>query len=523
MTTRLSSWCLALGALAACEAPPAPPGPPMEKLPPLESASTCSPGAKLVNREAKPPDKFYFADLETDKSCEVFLEEDECIIGIFDDCTWEAQGIDPMVPESSPARQRQWIGRLNDMGSHKGMLDLNPLYGTPPTMNRLTHCFGEVDEIGSSQASARLTCGNNHRGFYLEKRDMAAKPLFTTSLDDVTVLAATTDNSDQNMKSIVSVRSGTTSVFWTALSLESTQGGGVYKFRAGQRQATLVNRLSYASQLAAGPNYVLATVKTGNYEAKALALIDIATEQVVATGTVSGNITALAADPIDDTFLVAYNDAMAQGLARVQRLGRRGQRLQTQVEVTFETRVVQVVLPVASASGVEVVIAANDPSPSELRSASYLRGYNHALVERWRVSQDDATLKTLQIEGLTAITAHDRAAVIGYDARRYYEVDVTTGQLYSAVPNAIFAGMQTARYDAAHDRVILLSAWGNVTVLDRSSMRIAQPTLWIENDLGPGRTPYIADGVWDPASERMFVTDPQRASVIALRPRPADK
>jgi hypothetical protein len=144
-------------------------------------------------------------------------------------------------------------------------------------------------------------------------------------------------------------------------------------------------------------------------------------------------------------------------------------------------------------------------------------------VERWRVSEDDSTLKTLQIEGLAAITARDRASVIGYDSRRYYEVNVGTGQLYSAVPNAIFAGMRTARYDAAHDRVILLSAWGHVTILDRSSMRIAQPTLWIENELGPGRSPYIADGVWDPASERMFVTDPQHAAVIALRLRPADK
>ncbi len=505
----------------ACDAPPAPPGPPADKLPPLESASTCSPGAKLVNREANPPDKFYFADLEADSGCEVFVEEDECIIGIFNDCTWHSPGVDPMVPEGSPARQRQWIGRLNDMGFHKGLIDLNPYYGTPPTMNRLTHCSGEVDEIGSAQASSRLLCGNNHRGFYLEKKDTTAKPVFTTSPDDVILLAQTTDTSDQNMKSIVTVRSGTTSVFWTALSLESTQGGGVYKFRAGERRATLVNNLSYASQLAASAHFVLATVKTGNYEAKALALIDIATEQVVATATVSGNITALAADPTDDTFLVAYNDARTQGVARVQRLERRGQRLATVVETTFETRVVQVILTMASTSGVEVIIAANDPSPSDLRSASYLRGYNHALEERWRVSQEDVTLKTLQIEGLAEITGRDRAAVIGYDARRYYEVDVGTGQLYTAVPNAIFAGMRTARYDATKDRVILLSSWGHVTTLDRSAMRIAQPTLWIEHELGPGRTPYIADGVWDPASQRIYVTDPQHAAVIGLRP--ADK
>jgi hypothetical protein len=98
---------------------------------------------------------------------------------------------------------------------------------------------------------------------------------------------------------------------------------------------------------------------------------------------------------------------------------------------------------------------------------------------------------------------------------------VGTGQLYTAVPNAIFAGMRTARHDATKDRVILLSSWGHVTTLDRSAMRIAQPTLWIEHELGPGRTPYIADGVWDPASQRIYVTDPQHAAVIGLRP--ADK
>ncbi|MBI2374309.1 MAG: hypothetical protein HYV07_09980 [Deltaproteobacteria bacterium] len=150
----MARWPLAAILATACGSPPAPAPPEVRPAPPL--ANECAP----VPRIAHAP--FYFADLESGASCTVFLEQDECVVAIFDDCT------DPT---------RHFEGRVTSEGG----VWLAPEYTQPPTSTPPSRCEGVVGERAGARPFVNLACRGTarHRGLFLEKVDPSATPVAT--------------------------------------------------------------------------------------------------------------------------------------------------------------------------------------------------------------------------------------------------------------------------------------------------------------------------------------------------------
>src|SRR5262245_7532167 len=93
----MASRCLASAVmlLVACAPSPEAPLPlPAGSRPPAPAG-----GCDIVRQDYA--GYYWFSDLETGRSCRVYLEQDDCVVAIFDDCTWpDAWG------------DRQWTGRV---------------------------------------------------------------------------------------------------------------------------------------------------------------------------------------------------------------------------------------------------------------------------------------------------------------------------------------------------------------------------------------------------------------------------
>lgn len=110
-----------LGLLLACDAPPAPPAPSHPGAPP--AAATCTPPyERFGNTEV------VWADLDLGRSCTAYLEQDECVLGIWRDCTTPTP--------------REWRGRVT--GSRVEMRALHPAGSSLP--RKPDCCHGEIVE-----------------------------------------------------------------------------------------------------------------------------------------------------------------------------------------------------------------------------------------------------------------------------------------------------------------------------------------------------------------------------------------
>ncbi len=140
-------------AIGACGAPPSPQPPELRPEPP--SANDCDPTPRVAHAP------FHFADLQAGRSCRVFLEQDECVVAIFDDCT------DPT---------RHFEGRA----TAEGGIWLSPEHTVAPTATPPSRCEGIVADRDTPHASVRLDCRGagltRHRGFFLERVDPSATP-----------------------------------------------------------------------------------------------------------------------------------------------------------------------------------------------------------------------------------------------------------------------------------------------------------------------------------------------------------
>jgi hypothetical protein len=141
--------CLAgLGLLAlACESPPGLPPPPDSRLPPLESAAECDPAPRFAQRW------FWLTDLSRARSCPVFLEQDECVLAIYRDCTGDDG--------------RQWEGTID--GS-RDVVRLRPLVASPGPEAVPQVCSGALADRSAPGAWALLECQGavGHLGLHLE-------------------------------------------------------------------------------------------------------------------------------------------------------------------------------------------------------------------------------------------------------------------------------------------------------------------------------------------------------------------
>ena len=153
---------LIAAAAMGCAEPPPLPAPPTNRVPPIERAAECPPVGHFAHRG------FEWIDIDEASGCGVFIEQDECVLAIFDDCTGPG-GV-----------TRQWEGIL----SVDDTITLQPFHEPAPPTSPPTRCTGKLQEPDSPGAWARLSCdGNGHAGFYLEGHDPAATPFGTVQPD----------------------------------------------------------------------------------------------------------------------------------------------------------------------------------------------------------------------------------------------------------------------------------------------------------------------------------------------------
>jgi hypothetical protein len=150
--------------LIACSSPPPPTLPPRSEIGPDQPAAT----------ECFPPyngsfahDWFVLADLDLGVSCRVFLEQDDCVLGIFDDCT------DP-----SPS-SRQWVGKTSSEMT-RDRLQFQIFEGNGSVVGRPPKCCnGELIDGDWSHLDCKLTACDNqtdqiHVGALLERETAPA-------------------------------------------------------------------------------------------------------------------------------------------------------------------------------------------------------------------------------------------------------------------------------------------------------------------------------------------------------------
>lgn len=162
---KAASLLAALSAVAAACDPPGPASlPPAEQVgPPSPAAFACSPPyARFAGRA------FRWADLDQGRSCSVFLEQDECVLGVYRDCTASAA--------------REWQGEIDAANSIR-LRSFSP--GAHSPMARQPRCCtGALERPSEGPAWARLHCSTvdcasphhgDHLGLYLEAAE-AVRP-----------------------------------------------------------------------------------------------------------------------------------------------------------------------------------------------------------------------------------------------------------------------------------------------------------------------------------------------------------
>lgn len=151
---------LLMGLSLGCSDPGPPTIPPRSVIgPDRPAATTCFPP---YSDFAQAP--FVLADLNQGVSCEVYLEQDECVLGIFKDCT-------DLSPDP-----RQWIGTI-DSNMMRDMLEFAIVEGEGSVISQSPSCCrGELFDSRWAMMDCALTnCSNTtdsvHVGTYLELID----------------------------------------------------------------------------------------------------------------------------------------------------------------------------------------------------------------------------------------------------------------------------------------------------------------------------------------------------------------
>lgn len=163
----------ALAAIVGCAGPADPVYPDPSAIgPPPAVGDQCVPPFPMGFAQ----DWFVFADLDQGTSCDVFLEQDECAVGIYHDCT------------DGTADPREWQGRVSTNPNAVGYeprIELVAKYEDPTSGSRLARgpscCEGSLFPRGDNVVPtyALLTCHDDacdrpfettHTGLYLERR-----------------------------------------------------------------------------------------------------------------------------------------------------------------------------------------------------------------------------------------------------------------------------------------------------------------------------------------------------------------
>lgn len=513
MTVRVSNlaprWVL-VGALAsACSAPEGPPPLDESLRPPRYLAAKCAPVDDVTRQDGVTTNAF-LADLDIGRSCEIFLERDECVLAIFHDCTMTG---------------RQWVGTATQ-DTDKVSISLSPMFERAPAMAPPRVCTGSlVPSRVDPRAGTWLDCEGAAypRGLYLERKDFAVKRFAELKADEQ--YSAGRFGVDEVLTDMRAVKVGESTQLWYVADWTGGgMGGGVHRLLgpAGDPQAQTVDSVSRATRLGATPSgLVLAAHGDDATAGLALSLYDAtvvnpAMARLATTTTADSVIGIAGAD--GERFLVGGKPrAGVQFQAKLYAADRAtrslrwtGQRYDAPRDTVLRT--LAWTKPTAS-SAVAFVVAV-----SQVGSTGYgqLIGLDDDLRERWRTPAntpfDVIDLEPLPGRGRVALLLGDGESEFSGPnlSNHYYEVDATTGQVdpVVALPFGYAKGLS---YDAERDRVYVAQFFGTVGYVERApKVRAAQ------GYFKPTHTDDQADTVvssmtWDPGRQRLVLADSRRS------------
>ncbi len=196
-------------ALLACGSPGAPGPAPSERTPAPPVANDCpAVGSPFGNG------LFYVQDLNARRVCRAYLEQDECVVAIWDDCTVEVAN-----------SQRSWEGRIDPVpGAETRMWMRSHSRGSGQAASS---CQGSL-ELGSEPARALLECQRDDLvafQMYLERVVDPPAP-FGEPLPELSVGVAI-------IQFITAFEQAGGDRFLAAVSdYPAAEGGGLYLFRA---------------------------------------------------------------------------------------------------------------------------------------------------------------------------------------------------------------------------------------------------------------------------------------------------
>lgn len=207
MSAELRRATLIALAVTACGSPGNPGLPPAGALPPEPAANTCAPALQVAR------DWFHLADLMSGNSCPVYLEQDECVLGIYADCTVRAGS-------------RQWLGRISAdrdlaLTAHVGAAASGPTCTGQLSGESERSRFDLACNTGSNQPVSRLV---------LERR-LENPPALGSGgrlVDVAPISGAAFASYDEYMNDVVEVQVGSRRELWFAVDDRGPAPGGLH-------------------------------------------------------------------------------------------------------------------------------------------------------------------------------------------------------------------------------------------------------------------------------------------------------
>ena len=441
---------VAAGALlvVACGGPPAPPPPPTDRLPPPARASSCPPVAQFAHQP------FFFADMLTRASCPVFLEQDECILAVFDDCT----NVDRTTDDRSP---RQWEGRIR-VG---GIIELEPRHPSPPKIPPPKRCVGQLQDAASSTARARLHCeggGVAHPGLFIERQDPSAAPFGRVSGRlNVRPRSFPVDDSTTDLLLLAARRQ-----LWALLAMpDLASDAGLIAYDLDTHQTYPKVPIPGARRAAASGqgDRIAASSRHGIH------LVDTSSRAVVRSATVADEIGAIemTADGAHIFVTTAARDSLRT------RMERRRADAPAAVEHAYEVDgpILHLISMPPTASGVELVAIGH-------LGWNLDDGVVFALTSTlslvWRLDYPFVGIDATRVPG------GSRIALVSKEHNTAFELDADTGELAETIPNPFFDSMTALTYDARGDRFFVAGGDGHITEVHSQLRRTLQTTMTIE-------------------------------------------
>jgi hypothetical protein len=500
---------------SACSAPEGPPALDESLRPPRYLAASCSPVDDIARQDGVTTNAF-LADLGTGRSCEVFLERDECVLAIFHDCTTSG---------------RQWIGTASQ-DTDEVSISLSPMFERAPAMAPPRVCTGAlVPSRVDPRAGTRLVCEGTAypRGLYLERKDFSVKRFAELQLREQ--VSAGRFGVDEVLTDMRPVKVGDgTQLWYVADWTGGGMGGGVHRLigSAESPKTQTVDSVSRATRLGATPSgLVLAAHGDDATMGLALSLYDASAvnplDAKLATATTADSVIGIVGAD-GDRFLVGGKPrAGVQFQAKLYAADRAARTVRwtgRAYDAPRDTvlRAVAWTKPTAS-SAVAFVVAV-----SQVGSTGFgqLVGLDDNLNERWRTPAntpfDVIALEPLPGRGRVALLLGDGESEFSGPnlSNQYYEVDPSTGQLdpVVALPFGFAKGLS---YDAARDRVYIAQFFGTVGYVERSP-RVRAAQGYFKLDPGDDQADTLVSSMaWDPGRQRLVVADSRRSVLEFLK------